>query len=225
MDSLSDFIYKKINYLFRNNKLLECAFLHSSYSSNNNERLEFLGDAVLDLIISDWIYNKYPDANEGDLTNIRSFLVKTDTLLLIAEYLHISHWLKINQGSLKQDNLPKSILADAVEAFFASLYLDAGLSKCKELIINIYSNVVKFDNLKNICKDPKSILQEYAQIHFKELPIYTLQDSFGLEHQKCFVVTCAIKGFSYVSHGNGKTKQLAEKDAAFNLMKLIDNEN
>ena len=129
---------EKLNYQFKNKALLNKALIHASTSVNNNERLEFLGDAVLDCVISSWIFNMYPQATEGELTSFRAYLVKTETLCFIAKYLDLKDHLQINGSTLAKHDLSKSVLADTVEAIFAAIYLDSGFESSCDIITNLY---------------------------------------------------------------------------------------
>jgi ribonuclease-3 len=225
VDSLMQVLFDKLNYQFKNIELIQQAFKHSSIALSNNERLEFLGDAVLDCIISNWLFKNYPKNPEGELTSYRAHLVKTETLVVIADFLDVKNYLQFNSATLTKDSLPQSILADTVEAVFAAIFIDAGFELASKIVLDIYKKVINLKKLEHISKDPKTILQEYAQLNYKTLPQYQLQSTSGLEHAKQFVVKCYVPGLPQHTIGVGSSKRQAEKNAAEQLVSIICNEN
>ncbi len=188
---------KKINYKFRNKSLIDLAFTHSSYKNKTNtdyERLEFLGDRVLSLILSEYLFLKYPNENEGALSKRLSNLVSKQTLLEVANEISVKEMLKINYSEKKNLKLKKSIsiLSDVCEALIGAIYLDTNLDNAKKFIYNHWKKKVS----KNIIppQDPKSLLQEVAQKKGLDLPKYVLKKKIGPPHNPRFEIEVCLKG-------------------------------
>lgn len=226
MIDLSQF-EKKVNVTFRNKNLLKQAFIHRSYINENprtgfshNERLEFLGDAVLELIVTDFLFKKYPNKQEGDLTSYRAALVNAQIIGSIAmNDLGMNEFMMLSKGEAKDVGRARfSILADAYEAFLGALYLDQGYDVCeifvRDTILIKTEEVVK----KGLWKDPKSLVQEKAQEHLGVTPLYKVQQELGPDHDKRFVVAVYF-GAEFIALGEGKSKQEAEQQAAEGALK------
>ncbi|OGH06488.1 MAG: ribonuclease III, partial [Candidatus Levybacteria bacterium RBG_13_35_9] len=179
----------------KNKNLFDQAFTHRSYLNetkekvNSNERLEFLGDSIISFVISNYLYIKYPQFNEGILTNIRSLLVNTKSLAEIAKNLGIGKYLKLSKGeedSKGREN--QSLLADSFEAFIGSLFLDHGIGKTEEFIIEIFGKVAEEISKGSSFKDPKSLLQEHVQGKKQNSPLYKVLKEIGPAHAKTFIV-------------------------------------
>jgi ribonuclease III len=220
-------LLKQLNLKFNNKNLLNTAFTHRSYLNeagknySSNERLEFLGDAILSFLISKYLYNTYPDQPEGILTNLRSTIVKTEALSEIASELHLGDYLFLSHGEEKgggRSNI--SLLADTFEAFLAAIYIDQGLE-----IARIFLETNLFSKIPNIYKnqlfsDYKSKLQEIVQLNSPLPPNYQVIKTEGPDHAKKFWVTVNIDGKPQ-EIGSGKSKQEAEQEAArFTLEKM-----
>ena len=157
-------LYSKLNYTFKNVSLLQHALTHRSVGACNNERLEFLGDSILNMVIANALFHKFPEASEGDLSRIRASLVKGDILADIANDLKLGDYLRLGQGELKSGGFRRaSILADTVEAIFAAIYLDSDLTTCQTIILHVYNSRLKDLAITDRIKDPKTELQEYVQ--------------------------------------------------------------
>jgi len=214
---------KTLDYEFSNEELLQRALTHRSSAGDNNERLEFLGDSILQVIISEYVFQERPDASEGRLSRLRSSLVKDSTLSEIATELGIGEHLILGSGEKKTGGHRRaSILADAVEAVFGAVYLDSGFDGAKALIFRVYG-----DRMKNLPKggelrDPKSRLQEYLQGRKLELPNYSLVKVTGKAHQQSFEVDCTIPELSLRTEGGGTTRRDAEQDAALKMLALTE---
>lgn len=206
-----------INYKFKNIDILKQAFIHSSYLNEHhnerhedNQRLEFLGDAVLELVVSDFLYKKFPDKEEGFLTKKRSRLVCEETLSKIAIDLNLYDYLKLgNSENVEKVKNNSSIMCDTFESFLGAIYIDAGLSIC-ENFINKY--LLTDDNLNLDINNYKSILQEFLNVNQKSI-IYEIYDEKGPDHNKEFYVNAIING-QLVGSGMGKSKKEAEQNAA-----------
>ncbi|MCF7843909.1 ribonuclease III [Candidatus Gracilibacteria bacterium] len=218
--------FKKHNNLeFKNKSLLEQAFIHRSFINENprsglehNERLEFLGDAVLELIVTEYLYKKYPNHNEGDLTAYRSALVNAVTLGELADSLSFNDMLKLSKGEAKDVSRARSsILADAYEAFVGAYYLDQGYKSVEEFITKTL--LVKTEDIikRGLYKDAKSFTQEKSQEIFGVTPSYSVLSEEGPDHDKIFRVGIYF-GEDLIAEGEGKSKQEAETSAARNAL-------
>lgn len=212
---------------FINKNLEEQAFTHRSYLNeakekiSSNERLEFLGDSILSFIVSSYLYQKYPDFNEGMLTNLRALLVNTKSLASIAKDLDFGNHLKLSKGEDEsRGRQNQSLLADSFEAFLGALFLDQGLEVVREFITETLlvqaENYVQKDSLK----DPKSLLQEYVQAKKQPSPTYKVIQEEGPAHAKTFTVGAFIQD-SIVGEGKGRSKQEAEESAAKQALEKI----
>ncbi len=217
---------EKINYKFKDKKLLEKAFSHSSYANESkkrmiesNERLEFLGDAVLELVISEYIYNHYKEMPEGELTKFRANIVCEPTLAKEARKLDIGKFLKLGKGEENTGGRERdSILADAFESVIGAIFLDGGIESAKNYILGLMIPVAK--ELQNSFRiaDYKTYLQEILQKESKETVIYNIINESGPDHNKKFVAAAFHKNVK-ISEGEGRTKKEAEQKAAYNFLK------
>ncbi len=211
----------KLNYSFKDKSLLKQALTHRSYSSQHSERLEFLGDAVLDLLISTWLYKDYPNLSEGELSRIRSNIVCKDVLADIANDLDLSEFIYLGMGELKSGGSSKnSILADCTEAILGALYLESGLDKTMAIIKIWFAQYIN-DQTKARQKDSKSKLQEYLQGNKMSAPKYVLQRAEGSAHQQIFTIECTIKELNLSKVAQAGTKKEAEQLAALEIIKFL----
>lgn len=218
--TLSDF-ETQLPKEFNNKKLLEQAFIHRSFINENprsglehNERLEFLGDAILELVTTEFLYAHYPHHNEGDLTAYRSALVNAVTLGEVATSLNFNDLIKLSKGEAKDTSRARgSILADAYEAFLGALYLDQGYEQVRDFVSKTL--LVKTDDViqKGLYKDPKSFVQEKSQEEVGVTPVYKLIEEMGPDHDKRFKMAIYFDD-KYIAEGEGKSKQEAESAAA-----------
>nr|WP_300095435.1 ribonuclease III [Sedimentibacter sp.] len=217
---------KIIGYSFKNIEILEKSLTHSSYSNEdksyskvNNERLEFLGDAVLSITVSRFIFDKFPEYPEGDLTKLRSQVVCEDTLSLVAANLKIGRFLLLGKGEEASGGRErKSILADAVEAIIAAIYIDGGYRKAEEFVLDNLTKYIQLAVKGKIVTDFKSYLQEYYQSKSQSCKIrYVVTKEEGPDHEKMFHVNVLVNK-TVVGKGTGKSKKLAEQDAAKNAL-------
>lgn len=215
-----------INYKFNNIDILEKSLTHSSYSNEdkfynkvNNERLEFLGDAVLSITVSRFIFDKFPEYPEGDLTKLRSQVVCEDTLSLVATDLNVGKYLLLGKGEESSGGRErKSILADAVEAIIAAIYIDGGYRKAEEFVLENLTRYIQLAVRGKIVTDYKSYLQEYYQSRSQSCKIrYVVTKEEGPDHEKMFHVNVLVNK-CVVGKGSGKSKKLAEQDAAKNAL-------
>ena len=212
---------KRLDYTFQDMDLLEQAFRHSSYVNErtdlglqDNERLEFLGDAVLDLAISHILMNLFQDAKEGDLSKYRASVVNEKGLFQIAKSLDLGDYLHLGKGEeLTQGREKPSILANTLEALIGALYLDAGFFKTKEIIQRLFGTILGKIDSGHVINDFKSRLQEYTQEVYKVRPQYLLLDERGPAHDKTFKVALRLNG-EIMAEGEGRSKKEAEQRAA-----------
>lgn len=208
-------LLKHIQYEFTNADLLMQALTHRSAAKVHNERLEFLGDAVLGLVIAERVYQKFPDLPEGKLTRMRSNLVKGATLAEIARELSLGELIKLGPGELKSGGQRRdSILADAVEAILGAVYLDANLSAVNDVIDILFAKRLKELDPNIQIKDNKTRLQEYLQSRKIELPEYEVVNISGKDHSQTFTVECRIEKLALLQKGVGKSRRIAEQEAA-----------
>jgi ribonuclease III len=200
---------------FKDPQLLEQALRHRSAGKPNNERLEFLGDAILGFVISEALFRKFPNASEGDLTHARSLLVRESCLAEIARENRIGDLLKLGAGEMKTGGQRRdSILADAVEAIIAASYLDAGLEGCVRLVEQWFATRLLLATAKPLGKDPKTRLQEWLQSKQQALPVYSLVHSTGSDHEREFEVLCTLEPLNLSTQGLGSSVKAAEAEAA-----------
>ncbi len=220
-------LFASLKLKLKDEHLLQNAFVHRSYLNESksfnesNERLEYLGDAVLELATSHYLYTNYPDFQEGMLTNLRAALVRTESLADLAEKLGFAPLLMMSRGEeATGGRANRSILADTFEAFLGALYLDQGFMVCvnflKEHLFSKAEQVLKSETYK----DNKSLLQEISQSRYKATPLYNLLSEAGPDHDKAFVMQVMIAGKPY-GEGVGKSKQSAQEDAAKNTLEMI----
>lgn len=216
---------KKLNITFKNKNLLKQAFLHRSYLNENkglkmdhNERLEFLGDAVLELAVTEYLYNKYPKKPEGDLTSYRAALVNTSTLSTIATGLSMNDYLLLSKGEAKDTGRARQyILANTFESFVGALYIDQGYEAAKNFISENLFLLTDEIVAKGLWQDSKSHFQEIAQEKASITPQYKTVQEIGPDHAKNFVVGVYL-GEEFIGEGEGKSKQEAEQAAAQNAL-------
>lgn len=215
-----------IHCQFNDEALLEQALTHRSvHKSKNNERLEFLGDSVLGIVISEFIYLKKPDATEGELSRIRSSLVKEEALARVARDIDLGQYIHLGAGELKSGGFRRdSILSDAVEAIIGAVYLDQGFESAKQLVLFLYQEYLVNLPSPTSLKDPKTRLQEYLQSQKINLPIYHVTDSSGKSHNQVFTVSCNIAELKISAIGTGTSRKKAEQMAASELYNELANE-
>lgn len=215
-------LQRKIGYVFKDEALLDLALTHRSFKSNNNERLEYLGDAILSFVIAEALYFKFPKAKEGQLSRLRSLLVKGVTLAEMGKEFQIGDHLNLGGGELKSGGFRReSIIADAVEAIIGAIYLDSDQATCKRVILVWYEEKLASLSLEHTEKDPKTRLQEYLQSIKKELPVYEVSDITGEAHNQTFYVTCQIDPLHILTKNKGSSRRIAEQKAAKEALKLL----
>lgn len=208
-------LLKKLEYSFNDIELLNEALTHRSYAAKNNERLEFLGDGILNFVIAHELFKQYPDVQEGDLSRLRANLVNKESLAVIAKQLELGDVIRLGSGELKSGGFRRpSILADAVESIFGAVYCDGGFEPCRELIVRLYANRLSSPTDLQSLKDPKTQLQELLQSRRFALPDYQVTNVTGQAHAQIFHVRCNIKPMNIDVSGKGKSRRKAEQVAA-----------
>lgn len=215
-------LQQRLGYTFSDEHLLTHALTHRSWQSQNNERLEFLGDSILNFVIAHALYHRLPQANEGDLSRYRATLVREETLADIALAFQLSDYLILGVGELKSGGFRRrSILADALEAIIAAVYLDAGMDKCQQLVMAWFSERLDQVTLQKLQKDSKSTLQEYLQARRFPLPRYEIIRTSGEAHEQTFQVRCCVEGFDQSTEGIGLCRRYAEQAAAEKFLQEV----
>lgn len=211
-----------LNYTFRDKSLLQKALSHRSVGAENNERLEFLGDSILNFTAAEALFHKFPTAPEGDLSRLRALLVKGETLAEIAKELNLSDFLILGEGEMKSGGYRRSsILADSVEAIIGAIYLEASIDEAKRVILGFFDRRLDDLNLTECDKDPKSQLQEWLQARKKPLPSYTVTEISGESHCQEFTVSCETVVVDQVVAATASNRRQAEKLAASLMLELL----
>jgi ribonuclease-3 len=223
LDRAARWLKKSLGYEFRNTELLRTALTHRSAAGSNNERLEYLGDAVLDTVVSEIIYRQMPDADEGALSRLRSYLVKDSALADLATELGIGRHIILGPGEKKTGgHRRESLLADALEALFGAVYLDAGFEAARNLIGDAYGERLRTLPEATDLRDPKTTLQELLQARQLSLPEYAMEKVSGKAHQQTFEVSCSITALALRSTGTGGSRRDAEQQAAESMLALLE---
>ncbi len=213
--ALLDALQSRIGHAFRGSELLVQALTHRSFSADHNERLEFLGDAVLNLAVSDLLFKHFDESPEGDLTRVRAHLVRQDMLHRIAVSLQLPAVLRLSEGEARGGGAQRpSILADAMEAIIGAVYLDAGFNAAQALVQRLFEPLVTETVTHAWAKDAKTQLQEWLQARRQTVPEYRIETTRGRAHDQTFVVVCAIAGFGVEARGEGRSRRAAEQEAA-----------
>jgi len=217
-------LQRRLNYQFGDSKLLATALTHRSANSQHNERLEYLGDAVLGSIIAAQLFSQFPRADEGQLSRLRAFLVKEKALFEIAQELELGDFLKLGSGELKSGGFRRaSILSDAFEAIIGAVYLDSDFATVQSFVLNLYQSRLQSLSLDMAKKDPKTRLQEWLQARGAGTPEYEVIRSSGKDHAKTYWVSCCVDYQSLKIEGSGASRRKAEQDAASKILEKILN--
>jgi ribonuclease-3 len=222
LNKAESWLENTLGYRFQNAELFQQALTHRSATHRNNERLEFLGDAVLDFVASEVVYRARPDATEGDLSKLRASLVKDESLAELALELGLGEHLILGSGEKKTGgHRRESILADALEAIFGAVFLDRGFDAAKDVIARAYEQ--RYRDLPDVedLRDPKTRLQEWLQARKMALPQYELAEVSGKDHKQRFTVSCTVAEKSTVSEGKSTTRRKAEQKAARTMLELL----
>ncbi len=219
-------LQRKLGYQFKDAGLLTLALTHRSYSGRNNERLEFLGDAVLNFVAGEALYHHFDQAREGQLSRLRARLVKGETLAVLARAMDLGDYLRLGSGELKSGGFRReSILADATEAIIGAIYLDAGMDVARERVLAWLEQEFASLTLVDTNKDSKTRLQEFLQSRGSDLPSYEVVDIQGEPHCRIFRVECAVQLLDYKTSGQGGSRRIAEQVAAAAALVALGIEN
>ena len=215
-------LQQRLNHSFAQPRLLQRALTHRSFSADHNERLEFLGDSVLNLAVSGMLYEKLSDLPEGDLSRVRANLVKQDTLFQIALSLGLASSLLLGDGEKRSGGQKRpSILADALEAVIGAVYLDAGFESAAALVRRLYANVELNAQMSAMGKDPKTELQEWLQARKMKLPTYRVVAVLGEAHRQTFDVECLVGETGHTERGIGASRRAGEQAAAAAMLQHL----
>lgn len=217
-----DALQRAIGHRFSRIELLEQALTHRSFGSPHNERLEFLGDSVLNCVTAVALFGRFSELREGDMSRLRANLVRQETLHRLADGLKLGDYLRLGEGELKSGGHRRpSILADALEAVFAAVFLDAGFETAKTVIDRLYEASIASLDPARALKDPKTALQEWLQGKRMPLPRYSLADTRGEAHQQEFEVECEVAGLGLKTRGIGVSRRAAEQQSAQRALELL----
>lgn len=206
---------EKIGHRFADPGLFRQALTHRSRGTPNNERLEFLGDGVLNFIVASLLYERFPGLSEGELSRARAYLVREETLLQIALGLNLGDHMLLGEGELKSGGFRRpSMLADTLEALLGAVYLDGGFAAAVNVVTRLYADILTELDPVHLYKDPKTRLQEYLQGRRLGLPVYTVMATSGAAHAQQFEVECSIADLNLHARGQGASRRAAEQQAA-----------
>jgi ribonuclease-3 len=212
----------RLGHGFRDNLLLQRALTHRSRSADNNERLEFLGDSILNLVVSTYLYEHFPQLDEGALTRLRASLVNKPTLAALARQLELGSSLLLGEGEMKSGGFDRdSILADTLEAIIGAIYLDSDLDTARRVLLGLLNERLDSLDPTAVPKDPKTQLQEWLQKRSMPIPDYQVIEITGEAHNQRFTVECRIAGLSESARGSGSSRRLAEQEAASRILERV----
>lgn len=213
----------RLGYQFQDDTLLRRALTHRSKGSDNNERLEFLGDSILGFIVAELLFQRFPDVAEGKLSRMRSSVVRKETLTMVARDLGIPDALNLGEGELKSGGFNRdSILSDAMEALIGAVFIDSGMDNTKKLVMLHFKQALDALTSSSVYKDPKSILQEYLQQRNLALPVYEILDIEGEPHRQVFKVACRVEGYDRPFIAAGTSRRSAEQSAAEKAFSVLN---
>lgn len=222
LDRASAWLDEKLGYRFTDPQLLSMALTHRSSPGSNNERLEFLGDAILDVVVSEVIYRLRPEASEGVMSRIRASLVKDPALARLATSIDLGEHLVLGPGERRTGGHHRqSILADALEAIFGAVYLDSGFESARDVIRRVYGDMLETLPESASLRDPKTRLQELLQGRKIGLPAYEVEKVTGKAHQQSFEVRCTVAAIDASTIGHGSSRRQAEQEAATGMLELL----
>lgn len=226
MSASLDRLERRLGYTFKDQDLMILALTHRSFAGRNNERLEFLGDAILNFVAGEALFERFPQAREGQLSRLRARLVKGETLALLARGFDLGEYLRLGSGELKSGGFRReSILADALEALIGAIYLDTGMEAARERVLDWLTAELDGLTLVDTNKDPKTRLQEFLQSRACELPRYEVVDIQGEPHCRTFFVECQVHLLNDKTQGQGVSRRIAEQVAAAAALIALGVEN
>ncbi|AAU36975.1 MULTISPECIES: ribonuclease III [Basfia] len=218
-----DRLQRQISYEFKDITLLKQALTHRSAATKHNERLEFLGDAILNYTIADALYHQFPKCNEGELSRMRATLVREPTLAILARQFKLGEYMALGHGELKSGGFRReSILADCVEAIIGAISLDSSLVSATQITLHWYEKLLREIKPGENQKDPKTRLQEYLQGHRLALPTYDVKDIKGEAHCQTFTIECHVPNLDRTFIGVGSSRRKAEQAAAEQILTALE---
>ncbi len=222
MDPRLEALQHRIGYRFTRPELLTRAVTHRSFGADHNERLEFLGDAVLSLAISSLLFERFAGSDEGDLTRVRAHLVREDSLHRVALALGLPEVLRLSDGEARGGGAQRaSILADALEAVLGAVYLDGGCDHAEALVGRLFGEIIATTDFEAWSKDAKTELQEWLQARRLPVPAYRISATRGQAHAQTFEVECAVPALGLAQQGEGRSRRLAEQEAARRMLAVL----
>jgi len=217
---MNDELGRKLGYQFNNSHLLTVALTHRSHGEENNERLEFFGDSVVNFVVTEALFHQFPKASEGDLSRWRATLVNRDTLGALGKQFELGRYMHLGLGELKSGGHDRmSIISCTMEAIIGAIYLDSNFDTARECILRWYQPLLLSLTHASSHKDPKTQLQEYLQSRHLPLPVYEVASLEGEAHQQIFVVSCVVQDKKVL--GKGTSRRRAEQEAAENMLEVI----
>ena len=222
MENRLDALQRRIGYRFSDAQLLSRALTHRSFGADHNERLEFLGDAVLSLAVSSLLFERFAGSDEGDLTRVRAHLVREDSLHRVAVLLGLPEVLNLGEGEARGGGAQRaSILADALEAVLGATFLDGGFDAASELVKGLFGEVIQTTDVASWSKDAKTELQEWLQARRLPVPTYRISATRGQAHAQTFEVECVVPALSLTESGEGRSRRVAEQEAARRMLEAL----
>ena len=222
---MSDYsvLCKRLAYKFKDLDLLVTALTHRSANKQHYERMEFLGDAILNLIITDDLYHRFSDASEGKLSRLRASMVKGETLAQIAKFIELGDFLHLGSGELKSGGFRRdSILADVFESIIGAIYLDGGYEQTRQFVLTMFKERLESIDITVDLKDPKTRLQELLQAKGCDLPVYEILSTSGQAHNQMFEVSCSAALSENPAQGVGNSRRKAEQEAAKQMLEQLE---
>jgi len=222
MEHRVEALQQRTGYRFKDPALLSRALTHRSYGTDHNERLEFLGDAVLSLVISSLLYQRFGGSDEGDLTRVRAHLVREDSLHRMALQLGLPEILRLGEGEARGGGARRaSILADALEALIGATFLDGGFEAASGVVEGLFGEIIETTDLSSWSKDPKTELQEWLQGRKLPVPVYRIRATRGQAHAQTFEVECSVPALNLMESGEGRSRRAAEQEAARRMLDAL----
>ena len=222
MDTRLDALQRRINHRFGDARLLSRALTHRSFGADHNERLEFLGDAVLSVVISALLFERFAGSDEGDLTRVRAHLVREESLHRVALLLALPEVLHLGEGEARGGGAQRaSILADALEALIGATFLDGGFDAARTVVTGLFGEIIATTDIASWSKDAKTELQEWLQARRLPVPTYRISATRGQAHAQTFDVECVVPALSLVEQGTGRSRRVAEQEAARRMLDAL----
>jgi ribonuclease-3 len=222
MDSRLDALQRRIGHRFNDSELLTRALTHRSFGADHNERLEFLGDAVLSVVISSLLYERFAGSDEGDLTRVRAHLVREESLHRVALLLALPEVLRLGEGEARGGGAQRaSILADALEALIGATLVDGGFDAARTVVTSLFGEIIQTTDVASWSKDAKTELQEWLQARRLPVPTYRISATRGQAHAQTFEVECGVPALNLVESGEGRSRRVAEQDAARRMLDAL----